>query len=106
MSRSDEVARRIIAERKRQGLTRKDLVDACRSVGDPEFTCAMLVNIESGRPGENGKRRRDITIDELAVLAAALAIPESRLLGADGCITCQDTPPQGFACLTCGKETQ
>lgn len=41
----------------------------------------MLVNIETGRPDkQTGKRRRDVTVDELLILALALDVPPTELV--------------------------
>lgn len=44
-------------------------------MGAPEFTAAVIANIETGRKDSTGKRRRDVTIDEVLRLAYALGVP-------------------------------
>lgn len=74
-----------------------------RTCGHPEITAAALANIETGRPGVDGARRRDVTVDELAVFALALGIAEPWLLATvPDCTACQGAPPDGFTCNACG----
>lgn len=77
---SDVVARQIVLFRKRQDMTRDALAAACAKLGCPELTGPALANIETGRRGPEGQRRRDVTVDELVVLAAALGVPPLMLL--------------------------
>ena len=79
-SPSGLVAERIKDERRRAGLSTKTLAERCASLGAPQMTAAVLMNIESGRKDQNGKRRRDITVDELLVLAYALGVSPLGLL--------------------------
>jgi hypothetical protein len=51
-----------------------DLVARCREFGAPKMSKTVIAHIESGRPLD-GRRRRDVTVDELLVLAQALAVP-------------------------------
>lgn len=78
-SRADNLSSEIIANqvrrRRRQlDLNRQQLADKCASIGAPQLTLAALTNIETGRPDVTGKRRRDITVDELLALAHALSV--------------------------------
>lgn len=70
---SDRVAERVTYWRKRRGMNRQQLADACASLGMPKLTFESFSNIESGRP-QDGVRRRMVTIDEVAVIAAALRV--------------------------------
>ena len=56
-------------------MTRDQLAKRCADLGYPSLTGPALANVETGRRGPSGERRRDITIDELTVLAAALDVP-------------------------------
>lgn len=80
MSPSDAVAGRIREARKRRGWTSAETAARCTARGY-RMSAAVLANIESGRPDLNGARRRDITIDELFALAAALDVPPVALMG-------------------------
>jgi transcriptional regulator with XRE-family HTH domain len=79
---SDDVADRLMDWRKRRALTREQVAARCSDLtGDPAFlTAAALSNIETGRRGTDGRRRRLITLDELVVLAAALDVAPAALL--------------------------
>lgn len=77
---SEIVAERVVTIRKGAGLTRADLAARCRDLGLPTMSTASLANIETGRPGADGIRRREVSVDELAVLSAALAVPPLALL--------------------------
>lgn len=79
---SDVVAEQIIAARKRQTLTREELAAAAQAAGAPAtFTGASVRNLETGRRGPDGARRRDVSIDELVFLSAALGVPPVELMG-------------------------
>lgn len=101
---SDTVATRIRAHRERLGISREELASRCAQHGRPALTAAAIINIEVGRPNpKTGVRRREITIDELAVFEQALGV---RLMDPiPPCRTCNDQPPSGFACRTCGAES-
>jgi transcriptional regulator with XRE-family HTH domain len=71
---SDVAGERIAEVRREQRMTREQLADECKRLGLPKLTTAAIVNLETGRK-RNGDRRREITIDELVVIATALRIP-------------------------------
>ncbi|WP_367574120.1 helix-turn-helix domain-containing protein [Streptomyces griseoaurantiacus] len=77
---SEVVASELRRYREVRGLNREQLADACARYGAPHLTYSALVNIETGRKGKDGVRRRDVTVDELAVLARALGVPPVALL--------------------------
>jgi transcriptional regulator with XRE-family HTH domain len=79
-TKSDVVAARIRAIRKERGLTPGDLAALCASAGASHLTENVIENIESGRRDKEGRRRRDVSVDELFVLAAALGEPVELLL--------------------------
>jgi transcriptional regulator with XRE-family HTH domain len=73
---SDRVGAKVREHRQRLGLTREQLADRCTELGANNITASVLVNIETGRPDKTtGARRRDITVDEVLVLAYALDVP-------------------------------
>jgi len=94
---SDAVAANIRDLRKRRGWTVADLARRCQDLGGAGLTAAVVENIEHGRP-RGGKRTRDVTVDELAVLAAALSVPASALMPAlaDGPADVGVVPLPGF----------
>lgn len=68
---SDRVASRLAARRVAVGMSREELAARCAELGRPELTFEAVSNIENGRRTD-GRRRRLITVDELAVLEIAL----------------------------------
>lgn len=79
-SASDVVAQRVQELRKRQGQTAKDLAERCRQMGAPNMTASVIANIESGRPAPDGRRRRQVTLEEWLILAQALHVAPIHLL--------------------------
>lgn len=68
--------------RKSSDLTMGQLAARCaRLGGDAEkLTEPVITNIELGRRDKSGKRHRDITIDEIIFIAAALSVPPAMLM--------------------------
>lgn len=79
-SASEIVAGRVQELRKRRGMTAKDLAERCRQMGAPSVTASVIANIESGRPDEHGRRRRNVTLEEWLILAQALHVAPIHLL--------------------------
>lgn len=79
-SPSDVLGERIRESRRRRGWTSRQLAERCMAMGLPRLTPSVMANIESGRPDADGRRRRDITVDELLAIAYALDVPPSHLL--------------------------
>jgi transcriptional regulator with XRE-family HTH domain len=75
MLASDFAAQRIREIRTSRGWTAKDLAERCATIGAPEITAAVIANIETGRRDKQGRRRRDITVDEILTFAYALEVP-------------------------------
>jgi transcriptional regulator with XRE-family HTH domain len=69
---SEAVARRVKAERRRQGISAARLAERCAELGMPELNRDVIANIETGR-------RHDVSVDQLWTLAAALNVPPSLL---------------------------
>lgn len=104
-SLSDIAASAVVRRRQSCGLTRAQLAARCADLGHHTLTEPALANIETGRRGATGKRRREVTVDELATLAAALDVDDPwSLTRAPTCARCHGTPPSGFTCNTCGAE--
>jgi transcriptional regulator with XRE-family HTH domain len=83
-------ARKLSAERLSQ------LVPA----GPGHMSRSMISNLELGY-------RQDVTVDQLAALAAALGIADPwDLVRAAVCNTCAGSPPPGFACIDCDAFTR
>lgn len=79
-SASDVIAARLKEVRKGRGINVPRLADLCAGVGAPNLTESVIMNIESGRPDAEGRRRRDITVNELLDLARALGVSPLVLL--------------------------
>ncbi|MFG2756771.1 hypothetical protein [Streptomyces wuyuanensis] len=77
---SDVTADQIRKHRTRLGLNREQLAEECARLGAPELTYAAITNIETGRRDKDGKRRREVTIDELMTFAYALGVPPMLLM--------------------------
>jgi transcriptional regulator with XRE-family HTH domain len=71
---SDYAAEKIREARKQRGWNAGELAERCGLSGN------IIENIESGRRDRDGRRRRDITIDELAVISQALNVGPLKLL--------------------------
>ena len=76
---SDEVAEEVSRLRRAAGLNRDQLADRCADLGLP-LSAAAIANIETGRRGKDGERRREVTVDELVVLARALQVTPLELV--------------------------
>lgn len=77
---SDVVAERVAASRRKRGWTARQLAERCAELGATQITAATLANIESGRRDKDGRRRRDVSVDELLALALALDVAPVHLL--------------------------
>ncbi|GAB2836354.1 hypothetical protein GCM10027176_45870 [Actinoallomurus bryophytorum] len=76
---SEIVAVRVKEVRNKRGMKARDLATRCAELGMPHLSAATLSNIETGRP-KDGQRTRDVTVDELVVLALALNVAPVHLL--------------------------
>jgi transcriptional regulator with XRE-family HTH domain len=88
-TQSDTIAEQMRKHRARLGLTREQLATECARLGAPDLTYAAITNIETGRRNKEGKRRREVSVDELLVLGLALAVPPLLLLlplGTEGAV--------------------
>ncbi|MFJ8628116.1 helix-turn-helix domain-containing protein [Kitasatospora sp. NPDC093550] len=81
LSVSDAAALRLKQARNRRGWTVKDLAARCAEAGAEKLTAAALANIETGRRDDNGVRRRELSVDEVVLLAAVLDVAPIHLLG-------------------------
>jgi hypothetical protein len=57
-----------------------ELAARCAELGAGHLTENVIENIESGRRDKQGRRRRDVTVDELLTLAVALNVAPVHLL--------------------------
>jgi len=70
LSASDLAGRRIRQIRERRRWTAKELAARCADVGAPHITATVITNLETRR-----RVSRQITVDELLVLAHVLEVP-------------------------------
>ncbi len=70
---SDVVAERVRRCRKEAGWTARQLSEECQRLGAASLTVASLGNIE--RTDRGTRKRREVTVDEVFVLAYALGVP-------------------------------
>jgi len=68
------IAERVRETRKLRGWKPAGLAARCAGLGAAGITENAIENIESGRRDKDGRRRRDVTVDELLVLACALDV--------------------------------
>lgn len=68
------VAARIKAMRQSRGWSAKDLALRCAALGFDQLTSAVIANIETGRRDAEGRRRREVTVDELFAIALAFEV--------------------------------
>jgi transcriptional regulator with XRE-family HTH domain len=80
---SDIVARHIRAARDDRGWSAAKLAEECARLGFPQITAEVIGNIERGRRAKDGRRRRDVTVDELDAFARVLGVPPAELLALD-----------------------
>jgi transcriptional regulator with XRE-family HTH domain len=76
---SDTVARRVKELRRQRAWSARRLAEVCAATGSPQLSESVIANIESGRR-EDGRRRRDVTVDETVAFAKALDVPAIHLL--------------------------
>jgi transcriptional regulator with XRE-family HTH domain len=72
---SDFIGQRVKEVREGLGWTAEQLAARCAEIGAPEITRSVIANIESGRRDQAGRRRREVTVDELLKLSYALSVP-------------------------------
>ncbi len=78
---SDLVAENVKRVRRARGWSAQRLAEECATLGAPELSAAVIANIETGRRDRaTGLRRRDVSLDEWLVFAAALNVSPSDLL--------------------------
>ncbi|PRY43290.1 hypothetical protein [Umezawaea tangerina] len=73
-SASDAIAVQISKRRKAAELTRAQLAKLCSDVGGPALSPTVIGYIETGRRDPEGRRRREVTVDELLIFAKAFEV--------------------------------
>ncbi|MEU4802829.1 helix-turn-helix transcriptional regulator [Actinosynnema sp. NPDC023587] len=79
-SASDMIAEQIHKRRKAAGLTRAQLAELCAAVGGPSLSPTVIGYIETGRRDADGRRRREVAVDELLIFAKAFEVSPLLLL--------------------------
>lgn len=86
-------AKRMRAHREQRGWSQSTLADRLRLYGiDLHFSA--IAKMELGV--------RAIRLNEAAAVATAFGVPLVKLLQEVRCDACNDAPPAGFACKSCG----
>lgn len=75
----DVIAERVRKYRTERGWSVRRLSDECAKRGAPQLTAASLGNIERGTVPTAKRKRRDVTVEELIVLAYVLDVPPATL---------------------------
>ena len=70
----DVVATQVRKYRLRREWSIRQLAEECAKLGAPQLTSASLGNIERGQDQDAKRKRRDVTVEELMVLARALGV--------------------------------
>jgi transcriptional regulator with XRE-family HTH domain len=76
---SDVVAARVRQVRKRRDMTVADLAERCAAIGAPQLTAQAIYKIEGQRESST-RPPRQVTVDELLALGAALNVAPVHLL--------------------------
>lgn len=91
------VARSIVRLRKERKWSARELAEKLQAQGC-DMTRSMISNFENGR-------LEDIGVNKLAHLAKAFNVePWSLAEPAPACLDCENNPPAGFRCMTCGLD--
>lgn len=78
---SGVVGARVREVRRLRDWTAAQLAERCADLGAPEITSSVVTDLETGRRDKTtGRRRRNITVDELLVLALALDVAPVHLI--------------------------
>lgn len=96
-STGQAVARNVKRLREQRGMSIYSLSEALDRAGRPIMPSA-IAKLE--------KQQRQVAVDDLVALAAALNVTPLQLLDPPtGCGICRGTPPPGFTCTECGTTT-
>lgn len=79
-SPSDVVGARVLKIRGKRRWTRAQLGERCSAAGASWITASVINDIETGRKSTAGRRRRQVTVDELLALSLALDVSPLHLL--------------------------
>ncbi|WP_424891834.1 helix-turn-helix domain-containing protein [Streptomyces sp. XH2] len=102
VTHSRHVGQNVRRLRTESGWTQSDLAVRTLTASHP-LGLNQISAIERGY-STHSTALRSVSVDELLTLATALRVTPATLLGEPGCPTCEDSPPRGFTCNTCGKD--
>lgn len=94
-------ARNMAELRRRRRWSAAQLSEAVNTlVGTALLPRSVIANLETNR-------RAIVTVDEAYAIAAVFDVPLDKLIGDldPECTACKDQPPDGFACLACGRQS-
>lgn len=96
---TEPITARVIAElvtaRRQKKISAQKLADEMTAAGYP-IQRSVIANLENGR-------RSELSVGHLAVAAQILGVDAGAILRrAAPCPRCQNEPPAGFTCTTCG----
>ncbi len=87
----------------RQRILRRLRKLSCRALAE-QLTAAGFPATRDMITGQELGRIKTITIDQLVATAKVFGVPVAELVSEERCSTCQDRPPAGFICASCGLE--
>lgn len=90
------VARNVRRLRGTRELSTREMAEMLAEVGRP-IPATSITRIEH--------LYRSVDVDDLAALASVLGVEIGELLSLAPCAVCNDQPPEGFICRTCGAGT-
>lgn len=89
------VINRVRTLRRSRGITAKELAKLMGEYGY-KTTRTALAQAESGY-------RKEVSVDWLWSVSQALRVPVNMVLFGPDCTACDDIPPSGYSCNTCGR---
>lgn len=101
MSARDNISKNVRRLRRARGWTQEE---ACTRFGNVIGAPAMSkASWSAGERAPETDRPKSWTANEVAALAVLFGVSVGDLFAAeDGCRVCDDRPPAGFTCNTCG----
>lgn len=103
---NQNLARNLRQLRQARGWSIARLAKECEAVGAAHLTESSLGNIERGQDPNAVRAPRLVTAGELFVFAELFNVPIDVLVGHAPCAGCNDEPPPGFTCNSCGVSVQ
>lgn len=97
----EQAASNLVALRRKRRISAQGLSDGLMKKYGYDMSRASIANLEIGRA-------KDFSLTQAVLLADFFQVSLEWFISARGvyCLTCSDVPPEGFACLSCGKDTK